>query len=77
MGRPSDRLHGVGWLRKEPSNFGWDWGPKLVTSGIWRDIEIIAYDERLTEVAIRQQHSAERCRLWRFRSAWKIQRQRL
>ena len=54
----NDRLHGVGWLRKEPSNFGWDWGPKLVTSGIWRDIEIIAFDERLTEVEIRQQHQS-------------------
>lgn len=52
------RLHGASWLRKEPCNFGWDWGPKLVTSGIWRDIEIIAYNARLTDVAIRQQHSA-------------------
>ncbi|MBI1258619.1 MAG: glycoside hydrolase family 2 protein [Chloroflexi bacterium] len=56
----NDRLHGVGWLRKEPSNFGWDWGPKLVTSGIWREIEIIGYDERLTEIAIRQQHSSDK-----------------
>lgn len=54
----NERLHGGGWLRKEPCNFGWDWGPKLVTSGIWRSIELIAYDARLTDVAIRQQHAA-------------------
>ncbi|MFP4021652.1 MAG: glycosyl hydrolase 2 galactose-binding domain-containing protein, partial [Halanaerobium sp.] len=36
------RLHGGGWLRKHPSNFGWDWGPMLVTMGIWKDIELIA-----------------------------------
>ena len=26
--------------RKAPYHFGWDWGPRLVTSGIWRPIEL-------------------------------------
>jgi beta-mannosidase len=26
------------YLRKAQYSFGWDWGPKLTTSGIWRDI---------------------------------------
>src|SRR5690606_2601136 len=34
------RLTTAGWIRKEPCNFGWDWGPKLPTSGIWRNISL-------------------------------------
>jgi beta-mannosidase len=51
------RLHGGGWLRKQPSNFGWDWGPMLVTMGIWKDIELIALDKaRIEAVQIEQNH---------------------
>ena len=51
------RVTDGGWIRKEPCNFGWDWGPKLATSGIWRDIELLAYDTaRLADVHILQQH---------------------
>ncbi|MEP7284571.1 MAG: glycoside hydrolase family 2 protein [Chloroflexota bacterium] len=55
----SHRIHSGVWLRKEPCNFGWDWGPMVVTSGIWRDIELVAFDARLTDVQIRQQHNAD------------------
>ena len=27
-------------LRKMACNFGWDWGPSLVTSGIWREVRL-------------------------------------
>ncbi|MEZ4610652.1 MAG: hypothetical protein R2838_10470 [Caldilineaceae bacterium] len=38
LGRVGDhKLDGGGWIRKEPCNFGWDWGPMLATSGIWRE----------------------------------------
>ena len=48
---------GRAWLRKEPCNFGWDWGPRLVTAGIWRAISIVAFDTaRLADVAISQNH---------------------
>jgi beta-mannosidase len=30
-------------VRKAPYQFGWDWGPRLVTSGIWRPIRIEAW----------------------------------
>ncbi|PWK16408.1 beta-mannosidase [Tumebacillus permanentifrigoris] len=26
------------WTRKCQSNFGWDWGPRIVTAGIWKDV---------------------------------------
>jgi len=29
---------GMAHLRKVQSHFGWDWGPRLPISGIWRDI---------------------------------------
>ncbi|MFQ6098895.1 MAG: glycoside hydrolase family 2 protein, partial [Armatimonadota bacterium] len=28
------------WVRKAQMNFGWDWGPRLVTVGIWRGVSI-------------------------------------
>lgn len=30
------------YVRKAQYSFGWDWGPKLTTSGIWRDISLEA-----------------------------------
>ncbi len=52
------KLDGGSWIRKEPCNFGWDWGPKLATCGIWRDIAIIAYDTaRLDDVHVLQHHA--------------------
>lgn len=55
------RLNSGAWLRKEPCNFGWDWGPMLVTSGIWRDIELAAFNTaRLDDVLIRQAHAPDR-----------------
>jgi beta-mannosidase len=53
------RVSSGAWMRKEPCNFGWDWGPKLTTCGIWRDVELVAFNTaRLTDVEILQDHSA-------------------
>ena len=56
-----NKYHGVGgrsWVRKEPCSFGWDWAPKLVTSGIWRPITIETIDgARLENIVISQDHS--------------------
>ena len=48
---------GSGWVRKAPYMFGWDWGPTMLTAGIWRDIALVAFDARLTDVGVRQDHS--------------------
>lgn len=37
------------YVRKAPYHFGWDWGPRLVTSGIWRPVKLLAWDEVIIE----------------------------
>src|SRR6185369_2870690 len=37
------------YTRKAPYQFGWDWGPRFVTSGIWRPVYIEAWDEARVE----------------------------
>ncbi|MBU3020533.1 glycoside hydrolase family 2 protein [Aestuariibacter sp. A3R04] len=37
------------YCRKAPCHFGWDWGPRFVTSGIWRDIQLCAYSHARIE----------------------------
>ncbi|HTI98948.1 MAG TPA: hypothetical protein VL527_08690, partial [Dongiaceae bacterium] len=49
---------GRAWLRKEPCNFGWDWAPTLVTSGIWRSIGLEGIDTAcFDDVLILQDHN--------------------
>jgi beta-mannosidase len=39
------------FIRKMACNFGWDWGPTLVTSGIWRPVSLHSWSGvRLAEV---------------------------
>ena len=33
------------FTRKAPYHFGWDWGPRIVTCGIWKPIELIFWDQ--------------------------------
>lgn len=41
--------------RKAPYHYGWDWGPRLVTSGIWRPVLLEVWDNaRITNLHIRQ-----------------------
>jgi len=43
------------WARKAPYHYGWDWGPRFVTSGIWRPVALEAWDEaRLDDVQVFQ-----------------------
>jgi beta-mannosidase len=43
------------YIRKAAYEYGWDWGPRFVTSGIWRPAQIEAWDKvRIADFAIRQ-----------------------
>ena len=55
---PTWQYPGAAYVRKIPCNFGWDWGPTLITCGIWRNISLVAFDTaRLDGVQILQDHS--------------------
>lgn len=45
------------WVRKGPYMWGWDWCRPLLTQGIWKRIEILAYDSRLSDVSVLQSHA--------------------
>src|ERR1035441_10375029 len=43
------------YIRKPAYEYGWDWGPRFVTSGIWKPVRIEAWDKvRIADFAIRQ-----------------------
>ena len=37
------------FTRKPGYHYGWDWGPRLVTSGIWRPVYLEAWDQALLQ----------------------------
>ncbi len=52
------RIDGSNQIRKSQCNFGWDWGPICVTSGIWRSIGIRSYTiARIESVGVTQDHT--------------------
>src|SRR5450432_518618 len=43
------------FARKAPYHYGWDWGPRFVTSGIWRPVTLEAWDgARLDDLQVFQ-----------------------
>jgi beta-mannosidase len=46
------------YVRKAPCHFGWDWGPRFVSSGIWRGIALVGHlaakidDLQFTQLAL-------------------------
>jgi beta-mannosidase len=48
------------YTRKAGYHFGWDWGPRLVTSGIWRPVFLKAWDEiRIENLQVIQKEVAD------------------
>jgi len=45
------------YIRKAAYEYGWDWGPRFVTSGIWRPVHLETWnDERISDFFIEQKH---------------------
>ena len=57
----ADKWHGQSptadktYLRKPAFEYGWDWGPTFVTSGIWRPVRLESWDSaRIEDLFLRQ-----------------------
>jgi beta-mannosidase len=49
------------YTRKAPYQFGWDWGPRYVTSGIWKPVYLEAWDgPRIRDLQVRQDRLGEK-----------------
>jgi beta-mannosidase len=47
------------YVRKAQYHFGWDWGPKLTTCGIWKSVRLEAYDKKTAEKVYKVPHQYE------------------
>jgi beta-mannosidase len=53
--QPRTKTEPKTYIRKAAYEYGWDWGPRFVTSGIWRPVHLEAWDKaRIADFAIRQ-----------------------
>lgn len=60
----TDSVDGVSHLRKSMCMSGWDWAPKLPDMGIFRKVELTAYDtDAIEDVEILQYHEDGKVRL--------------
>lgn len=37
------------YVRKAQYHFGWDWAPRIITSGVWRNVYLMGYDKEPAE----------------------------
>ncbi len=64
VSRVADGLQGGPIFRRAAYFYGWDWGPRLSPTGIWKDIRLCVYRyARIEDVWVRQKTSHKRARL--------------
>lgn len=60
----ANQLPGAPYLRKAPSHFGWDWGPKLPNIGFWQGARLEGWSvARLADVRLSQAIEAGRAHI--------------
>jgi beta-mannosidase len=56
----NDPVGGRSRIRKEQCQYGWDWGPRFVTCGVWRPARLEARSSnRIESVRVNQNHQAD------------------
>ena len=58
------------FLRKAQYMFGWDWGPRLVSCGIWKPVQLLEYVSRITDVWARPRKVS--ARKWEVEVTWNV-----
>ncbi len=60
-----ESCNGIAHLRKSNCMTGWDWAPQLPDMGLFRPVELLAWDgARIEDVFIRQEHSGGKVKLY-------------
>jgi beta-mannosidase len=53
--RPDTHTSEKSYIRKAAYEYGWDWAPRFVTSGMWRPVHLEAWDAtRISDLNVRQ-----------------------
>ena len=64
IGKVEDNKQVSIYTRKAGYHFGWDWGPRLVTSGIWRPIKLRSWNHhKIDDVFIQQDSLGEKANM--------------
>lgn len=50
------RFEDRAFVRKAGYMYGWDWGPRLVSAGIWKPVALVEFAARLVDVHVEQEH---------------------
>ena len=56
----TERFDERAFVRKAQYMYGWDWGPRLVSAGIWQAVSLIEHAGRLRNVRVSQHHHPDR-----------------
>jgi beta-mannosidase len=52
---PKTKVEAKTYIRKPAYEYGWDWGPRFVTSGVWKQVRLEAWEKaRIADFAIHQ-----------------------
>lgn len=54
-----ERFEERSFVRKIQCMYGWDWGPRLVSCGVWRPVRLIEYATRITHLSARQEWQSD------------------
>jgi beta-mannosidase len=50
-----ERFEERSFVRKIQCMYGWDWGPRLVSCGVWRPVKLVEYANHITYLSARQE----------------------